>query len=65
MGEALIELLIQKNELLANEVEAFFDHYGYYTPKVNLNPEQADEVVIVEKEDEKTLEGGEQSHVGD
>ena len=34
MGEALIKLLMEKNELLADEVEAFFDQYGYYTPKV-------------------------------
>ena len=38
MGEALIELLMEKNELLADEVEAFFDQYGYYTPKVNAQP---------------------------
>ncbi len=36
MGEALIKLLIEKDELLANEVEAFFDQYGLYTPKVDL-----------------------------
>jgi hypothetical protein len=50
MGEALISLLVQKNELLADEVEKFFDQYGYYTPKVRVNP-NAEEVVIV-KEDE-------------
>jgi hypothetical protein len=36
MGEALIKLLIEKDELLAKEVEAFFDQYGFYTPKVVL-----------------------------
>jgi ATP-dependent Zn protease len=38
MGEALIQLLLQKDELLANEVEAFFDQYGLFTPKVDLEP---------------------------
>jgi hypothetical protein len=43
MGEALIQLLIQRNELLADEVEAFFDQYGLYTPKLVLpgRPDQA------------------------
>ncbi|MFN8450962.1 MAG: AAA family ATPase [Anaerolineae bacterium] len=69
MGEALIELLMQKDELLANEVEAFFDHYGYYTPKVNLNPEHEEDVVVVTREDERqaatpALKDEEQSNVG-
>jgi cell division protease FtsH len=38
MGEALIRLLMEKNELLANEVEAFFDQYGFYTPRIDLLP---------------------------
>jgi ATP-dependent Zn protease len=38
MGEALIKLMMEKDELLANEVEAFFDQYGLFTPKVNLDP---------------------------
>jgi len=38
MGESLIALLMHKEELLANEVEAFFDQYGLYTPKIDLNP---------------------------
>ncbi len=36
MGEALIRLLLEKEELLSDEVEAFFDQYGLYTPKVQL-----------------------------
>ncbi|MBZ0284633.1 MAG: AAA family ATPase [Anaerolineae bacterium] len=40
MGEALIKLLLEKKELFADEVEAFFDQYGLYTPKVDLNPYQ-------------------------
>jgi hypothetical protein len=38
MGEALIQLLVEKDELLADEVEKFFDQYGLYTPKINLTP---------------------------
>nr|MBA3872607.1 AAA family ATPase [Anaerolineae bacterium] len=38
MGEALIKLILEKKEMFANEVEAFFDQYGFYTPKVDLNP---------------------------
>jgi cell division protease FtsH len=40
MGEALIQELLVKNEMLADEVETFFDGYGLYTPKVTL-PGQA------------------------
>ncbi len=36
MGEALILLLMEKDELMADEVEAFFDQYGLYTPKPHL-----------------------------
>jgi hypothetical protein len=36
MGEALINLLLERNELLSDEVEAFFDQYGLFTPKVQL-----------------------------
>jgi len=61
MGEALIALLMEKEELLADEVEKFFDQYGYPTPKVNVNPEREQEVVIVEKE----AASEEQAHVGD
>jgi cell division protease FtsH len=39
MGEALISLLMEKEELLADEVEAFFDQYGLHTPKVELRRE--------------------------
>jgi len=37
MGEALIQLLLEKEELMANEIEAFFDKYGLFTPKVQLS----------------------------
>jgi cell division protease FtsH len=41
MAEALIQLLLQKKELNAEEVAAFFDQYGFHTPKVTLRAEQA------------------------
>ncbi len=50
MGEALIELLMEKEELLADEVEAFFDQYGLYTPKVKLY--QDDDLIVVGSEKE-------------
>jgi len=37
MCDALINLLMEKEELLAREVEEFFDQYGLYTPKIQLN----------------------------
>ena len=36
MGEHLIDLLMEKEELLADEVEEFFDQYGLHTPKPYL-----------------------------
>jgi hypothetical protein len=38
MGEALIQKLVEKEEIFSDEVEAFFDQYGLYTPKVDLEP---------------------------
>ncbi len=35
MGENLIERLMVKDEMLADEVEAFFDQYGLFTPRIN------------------------------
>ena len=46
MGEALIEQLMIHEELLANEVETFFNEYGYYTPKVSVNADEVGEIVI-------------------
>lgn len=40
MGEALISILLEKDEMLAREVEAFFDQYGLYTPKIDIRPPQ-------------------------
>ena len=45
MGKALIELLMEKEELLADEVEAFFDQYGLHTPKPQLLLERQNEAV--------------------
>jgi cell division protease FtsH len=39
MADALIQLLMKENELLAREVEAFFDQYGLFTPKIELSRE--------------------------
>jgi len=67
MGEALISLLLEKDELLADEVETFFDEYGYFTPKINLRPDENEEVVIVGTDGERgdpLIGNGEQAHVG-
>lgn len=45
MGEALIKLMLEKEEIFADEVEAFFDKYGLYTPKINLDPYKEIETV--------------------
>ena len=34
--KALVELLLEKEELLADEVKAFFDHYNLETPEPTL-----------------------------
>lgn len=47
MGEALIKLLLEKEELYADEVEKFFDQYGLYTPKVDLRPYQKTSTSII------------------
>ena len=49
MGEELIKLLLEKEELLADDVEKFFDQYGLFTPKPTIRPEGE---VIVAQEDE-------------
>ncbi|MBI1278731.1 MAG: AAA family ATPase [Anaerolineaceae bacterium] len=45
MGEALIKLVLEKDEIFADEIEAFFDKYGLYTPKVDLDPYKKIETV--------------------
>jgi ATP-dependent Zn protease len=45
MAEELIKVLQVKNEMLADEVETFFDQYGLYTPKVELRREAPADVV--------------------
>ncbi len=37
MAMALIDRLMNEEEMLAAEVEAFFDEYGFHTPKVRIN----------------------------
>lgn len=39
MGDDLINVLLEREELLAREVEAFFDRYGLYTPKIEIIPQ--------------------------
>lgn len=46
MGEALIKLLLEKQELFADDVEKFFDQYGLYTPKIDLEPFKQIETVV-------------------
>jgi ATP-dependent Zn protease len=48
MGEALIKLLMEKDELNAQEAEAFFDQYGLYTPKMEL-PKGDNAVQVADK----------------
>ncbi len=50
MGEKLIALLLEKEELLADDVEKFFDEYGLYTPKIQLEPPSGEVVVVAEEE---------------
>jgi cell division protease FtsH len=50
MGEELIDLLVKHEELMANEVEAFFNEYGYYTPKASVNADEDGEIVIAPPE---------------
>jgi cell division protease FtsH len=38
MALALIHLLMEKEELLSEEVEAFFDQYGLFTPRIVITP---------------------------
>ena len=45
MAEALIKVLQENDEMLADEVEAFFDQYGLYTPKVELQRDKPVDVV--------------------
>lgn len=46
MGEALIAALVEHEELLAEDVEKFFDEYGFYTPKVQIGREEDEGEII-------------------
>lgn len=48
MGEHLIGILLEQDEMLADEVEAFFDQYGLHTPKIKLRPDEEEPEVVVE-----------------
>ncbi|MDZ4764511.1 MAG: AAA family ATPase, partial [Chloroflexota bacterium] len=45
MGEALIARLLQHEEMHAEQVELFFNDYGYYTPRVRVQQYNEDEIV--------------------
>lgn len=46
MGDALIKLILEKKEMFADEIEQFFDQYGFYTPKVDLDRYRKIETVV-------------------
>jgi cell division protease FtsH len=52
MGEELIKLLLEKEELLADDVEKFFDQYGLFTPKPSIRPQG--EVIVVPEGESQT-----------
>ena len=53
MGENLIQLLLEKEELMSDEVEAFFDQYGLHTPKPHLLTDSVDQVAVTEEQNSK------------
>lgn len=55
MVEALIQVLVDKEEMLADEVEAFFDQYGLYTPKVQISADEQAPIRVAHKENGKPL----------
>jgi ATP-dependent Zn protease len=54
--EALVALLLEKEELLADEVRAFFDQYGLFTP---------DPMVIIDGQEVAVLPPGERTPVAE
>lgn len=56
---ALVELLLQKEEILSDEVRAFFDQYGLYTPDPMII-RNGEEMSILPPSNTKKLPGGEQ-----
>jgi hypothetical protein len=53
MGEQLIQLLLEKEELMADEVEGFFDQYGFHTPKPHLLMDKTEQVAAIEDQNSK------------
>ena len=53
MGENLIQLLLEKEELMSDEIEKFFDHYGFNTPKPHLLTEGSDQVAVTEESEDR------------
>ncbi|MBL8164484.1 MAG: AAA family ATPase [Anaerolineae bacterium] len=54
---ALVELLLEKEELLADEVRAFFDQYGLYTPDPTI-VKDGEEVSLLPPTPEAALPAG-------
>jgi cell division protease FtsH len=46
--DALVQVLLEKEELLADEVKAFFDEYGLDTPQPSLIEYQAEELSLTD-----------------
>ncbi len=55
MGEELIALMVEKDELYADEVEEFFDQYGLFTPKIQID--QIAEQAVTHQELPNTEDG--------
>jgi ATP-dependent Zn protease len=60
---ALVELLLEKEEILSDEVRAFFDQYGLYTPDPMVLRD-GEEISILPPSSTKKLPGGEQPIAG-
>jgi cell division protease FtsH len=60
---ALVELLLDKEELLADEVRAFFDQYGLFTPDPMVL-RNGEEISILPPTKTQKLPGGEQTVAG-
>jgi len=60
---ALVELLLEKEELLADDVRAFFDQYGLFTPDPMVIRD-GEEISILSPPNAKKLPSGEQPIAG-
>ncbi len=60
---ALVELLLEKEELLADDVRAFFDQYGLFTPDPMINID-TEELGLLDEPPRPELPLGLQDKVG-